>query len=108
MPRADALPEPLKALARRNAVWLTQERFKADAQGLIKALEDTLAEAEQTRHRAVTEAAAAAEKRAGEQAARAEEAARNEKERAKLDAIAGLSPELIEGRGTGQLGFRQV
>jgi TIR domain len=28
-----ALPEPLKALARRNAVGLTQERFKADAQG---------------------------------------------------------------------------
>jgi hypothetical protein len=33
MPRAEALPEPLKALARRNAVGLTQERFKAHAQG---------------------------------------------------------------------------
>jgi hypothetical protein len=31
MPRADTLPEPLKALARRNAVGLTEERFKADA-----------------------------------------------------------------------------
>ena len=49
MPRADALPEPLKALARRNAVGLTQERFKADAQGLIKALEDALAEVEDAR-----------------------------------------------------------
>jgi hypothetical protein len=33
MPRDDALPEPLKPLARRNAVGLTQERFKADVQG---------------------------------------------------------------------------
>jgi hypothetical protein len=46
MPRADALPEPIKALARRNAVGLTQERFRADAQGLIKALEEALADAE--------------------------------------------------------------
>jgi hypothetical protein len=89
MPRAEALPEPLKALARRNAVGLTQERFKADAQGLIKALEDALAEVEEARRRAATETAAAAEKRAAEQAARAEEAARAEKERARLDAIAG-------------------
>jgi hypothetical protein len=59
MPRADALPESLKELARRNAVGLTQERFKADAQGLIKALEDVLAEAEAARQLAETEAAAA-------------------------------------------------
>jgi hypothetical protein len=90
MPRADALPEPLKALARRNAVGLTQERFKADAQGLIKALEDALREVEEAR-RAISEAAAAAEERA----AKAEEAARAEKERARLDAIVGLSPEQI-------------
>jgi hypothetical protein len=95
MPRADALPEPLKALARCNAVGLTQERFRADAQGLIKALEDALAELEEARRRAAIEAAAAAEKRAAEQAAKAEEAARAEKERARLDAIAGLSPEQI-------------
>ena len=94
MPRADALPEPLKALARRNAVGLTQERFRADAQGLIKALEDALAEVEEAGRKAATEAAAA-EKRAAEQAARADETARAEKERARLDAIAGLSPEQI-------------
>jgi hypothetical protein len=46
MPRADALPETLEELTRRNAVGLTHERFKADAQGLIKALEDALAEVE--------------------------------------------------------------
>src|ERR1700722_11246111 len=95
MPRADALPEPLKALARRNAVGLTQERFKADAQGLIKALEDALAEVEDARRQAESKAAAAEKQRAAEQAANAEEAARAEKERARLDAIAGLSPEQI-------------
>jgi dipeptidyl aminopeptidase/acylaminoacyl peptidase len=95
MPRADALPEPLKPLARRNAVGFTQERFKADAQGLVKALEDALAEVEEARRRTAAEASTAAEKRALEQAAKAEEAARAEKERARLDAIAGLSPEQI-------------
>jgi dipeptidyl aminopeptidase/acylaminoacyl peptidase len=95
MPRADALPEPLKALARRNAVGLTQERFKADAQGLIKALEDALAEVEDARRQTESKAAAAEKQRAAEHAAKAEEAARSEKERARLDAIAGLSPEQI-------------
>jgi hypothetical protein len=95
MPRADALPEPLKALARRNAVGLTQERFKADAQGLIKALEDALADAEEARRQSETAAAAAKARHAMEEAARADEAARAEKERARLDAIAGLSPEQI-------------
>jgi hypothetical protein len=38
MPRGEELPEPLRPLARRNAVRLTHDRFKADAQGLIKAL----------------------------------------------------------------------
>ncbi len=95
MPRAEALPEPLKALARRNAVGLTQERFKADAQGLIKALEEALAEVEKSRRQAETEAAAAEARHAAEQRAKAEEAARAEKERARLDAIAGLSPEQI-------------
>ena len=49
MPGADALPEPLKPLAQRNAVRLTQDRFKADAQALIKALEVALAEVEARR-----------------------------------------------------------
>ena len=96
MPRADALPEPLKPLARRNAVGLTQERFKADTQGLITALEGALAEAEAIRQQAATEAAAAEEQRAAERAAaKAEEAARTAKERTRLEAIAGLSPEHI-------------
>jgi hypothetical protein len=52
MPRADALPEPLKALALLNAVGLTNERFKADAQGLCRALEATLAEVKEARRQA--------------------------------------------------------
>ena len=44
MPRADALPEAIRPLARRNAVALRPEHFKADCRGLITALEDSLAE----------------------------------------------------------------
>jgi hypothetical protein len=50
---------------------------------------------EEARRQAATEAAAAEKQRAAEQAAKAEEAARAEKEKARLDAIAGLSPEQI-------------
>ena len=95
MPAADALPEPLKPLARRNAVRLTHERFKADAQGLINGLKAALAEAEAERA-AHTEA----ERRAAEEARKrrvAEEEARAaqlEREAA-VRAKAGLTPEEI-------------
>ena len=46
MPRPDELPEAIRPLARRNAVHLTHERFRADMQGLIKALQLTLEEFE--------------------------------------------------------------
>jgi hypothetical protein len=46
IPRNEALPETLKQLARRNAIRLTHQRFSADVQGLIKALESALAQAE--------------------------------------------------------------
>lgn len=52
MPDSEDLPEPLKPLARRNAVRLTHERFRTDCGGLIEALkrrltvsDDTVAEA---------------------------------------------------------------
>jgi hypothetical protein len=95
MPRAADLPEPIKALARRHAVGLTPERFKADAQGLIRVLEDALAEVEEARSRAATAAEAAEKRRSAEEAAKADEVARAEKERARLEAIAGLSPDQI-------------
>lgn len=46
MPRADELPEQLRPLARRNAVRLTSERFRADTQGLVKALQQAFEETE--------------------------------------------------------------
>ena len=95
MPRAEHLPEGLKPLARRNAVRLTHERFKADAQGLIKALEKALEEVEADRQAASSAAAAEAERRKIEEVAKVAEAERQEKERARLQSVAGLSPEQI-------------
>ncbi len=42
VPRADELPDPLKPLARRNAVRLTHDRFRTDVQGLIDELRNVL------------------------------------------------------------------
>jgi hypothetical protein len=85
MPRAEHLPESLKPLARRNAVRLTHERFRADAQGLVMQLERALQDVDAARQAATM--AAAAEAKLQE--------ARQEKERARLQAVAGLSPEQI-------------
>jgi hypothetical protein len=46
MPRAEQLPDGMKSLATRNAVRLTHERFRSDAQGLINALQRALKYAE--------------------------------------------------------------
>ena len=64
MPHPEQLPEALRPLARRNAVRLTHERFRADTQGLVKALEHALAEIEEARQE---QAKAEAERRADEQ-----------------------------------------
>ena len=45
MPRPEELPEPIRPLATRNAMRLTFERFRADVQILIKALQQELKEA---------------------------------------------------------------
>jgi len=95
MPRADTLPVAIRALARRNAVGLRPERFKADCQGLIGALKEQLAAAEQERA-----ARTDAERRAAEaerQRRETEEAARlaAAEERARAQAVAGLSPEEV-------------
>lgn len=42
MPGEGKLPEPLKALARRQAIRLSHERFAADGQGLVKTLLEVL------------------------------------------------------------------
>jgi hypothetical protein len=49
MPRPDELPDTLRPLARRNAVRLTHERFRADVQGFVKALQKALDDAEAQR-----------------------------------------------------------
>jgi hypothetical protein len=95
MPRAEHLPESLRPLLRRNAVRLTHERFKADAQGLVKQLEKALLDADAARQAAASAAEEDAKRRATEEAAKVAEAARQEKEKARLDAIAGLSAEQI-------------
>jgi protein kinase-like protein/TIR domain-containing protein/PASTA domain-containing protein len=40
MPSADALPPPIEALARRNAIQISSNRFQADLGRLIRAVED--------------------------------------------------------------------
>ncbi len=95
MPAADKLPEPLKTLARRNAVRLTHERFKADVHGLVSGIKVFLAEAE-TERASSTEA----ERKAAEEARRAREA-EEEARAARLDSEkaaslqAGLTPNEI-------------
>jgi hypothetical protein len=60
MPRPEDLPEALQPLARRNAVRLTHERFRADTQGLIKAIQQGIHDIEADRQ-AHAEAARRAE-----------------------------------------------
>ena len=80
MPHQEQLPQALRPLARRNAVRLTHERFRADTQGLVKALEQALAEIEGARRE---QAQAEAERRAEEQRRLQEaEAARHAEEEA--------------------------
>jgi formylglycine-generating enzyme required for sulfatase activity len=106
MPSRDELPEAIRPLARRNAVRLTHERFRADAQGLVKAIQQALEEASALRQAQVDAAQKAHSEEArkrNEEAARlrektqreVEEQARREKERARLTAIVGLSPEYV-------------
>lgn len=96
MPRGDDLPDSMKPLSRRNAVRLTHERFKSDAQGLIKILETALAEVEAARAAQTEEERRAAEltlkRKQDEESARAEEAEQRAQQRARQQAAQGLSP----------------
>jgi hypothetical protein len=75
MPRPEDLPEAIRPLARRNAVRLTHERFRADTQGLIKALQQSLDEIEALR-KAEEEAARRAQAEEEERRKKAEIEAR--------------------------------
>ena len=63
MPKDDELPPSLAPLSRRNAVRLSHERFRPDAQGLVSVLTRALAEAESARKVAAKRAAEEAERR---------------------------------------------
>jgi serine/threonine protein phosphatase PrpC len=95
MPRSETLPVPIRALARRNAVGLRPERFRADCQGLITALKGQLAAAEKERAARTEAQRAAAE--AERQRHEAEEAARvtAAEARTRAQSAAGLSSEEI-------------
>ncbi len=94
MPHEEDLPETLQPLARRNAVRLSHERFKADAAGIAKALKGALAEAEEMRATAAQEAARLRAEE--ERKAKREAKGRAEKDAARHQAAAaGLSPEQI-------------
>jgi formylglycine-generating enzyme required for sulfatase activity len=71
MPRAETLPEPIRALARLQAVSLRPERFAADCQGLVTALDEHFAAEGQARasRLAVERAAAQTEKQRAAEAA---------------------------------------
>jgi len=88
MPRADELPDTLRPLTRRNAVRLTHERFKAEAQGLIKAIKQALEDEERRRQED------AARRQAQEQR-EAEQRAEAERQQARQAAVAGLSADQI-------------
>lgn len=95
MPKTDALPETIRNMARRNAVGLRPERFKADVQGLVTALKEQLAAAAAERNartQAEQAAAEAARRKSEEEAAARAEAA---EARGRAQAVAGLSPEQI-------------
>jgi hypothetical protein len=86
MPRPDELPEGLRPLARRNAIRLTHERFRADVQGLVKALQQALKEIDERQQKqAEAEAAQRAEAERGRLEAEAARRA-EEEERARIAA----------------------
>jgi hypothetical protein len=103
MPRPEELPETMRPLTRRNAVRLTHERFRADAQGLIKALQQALDEIEalrQTQAEALRQAKLEEERKREEEGERTRVQARREAEQqaqpdARLARTAGLSAEQI-------------
>jgi outer membrane protein assembly factor BamD (BamD/ComL family) len=97
MPRPEDLPEAIRPLARRNAVRLTHERFRADTQGLIKALQQGLDEIEALR-KAEQEAARRAQAEGERRRQEAEAARRTEEEEHRKKAEAEAQERAAEER----------
>ncbi|MEQ1717347.1 MAG: TIR domain-containing protein [Hyphomicrobium sp.] len=92
MPRAEDLPEDLKSFARKQAVRVSLEQFKSDAQGLVTQITGVLADLEKQA------AASAAERAATKAAEEQREAEQAEKQarvaaRASAERSAGMSAE---------------
>lgn len=92
MPRAEDLPSDLAALARKQAVRITLERFRSDTQGLVSQVTGVLADLEAARAADAAERAAAEaaqrQRQAGEVARQAAAEVRAREQRA-----AGMSAE---------------
>jgi hypothetical protein len=106
MPRPEDLPEAIRPLARRNAVRLTHERFRADTQGLIKALQQSLDEIEAL-HKTEAEAAHRAQAEEERQRQEAEAARRAEEEERRKKAEIEARERAAEGRRRQESAARQ-
>jgi hypothetical protein len=54
MPTEEVLPEPLRALARRNAIEISNSRFNSDVERLVEAVRKVLGEADAPRNQEVS------------------------------------------------------
>jgi hypothetical protein len=93
MPREEDLPDVIRPLARRNAVRLTHERFRADTRGLAKAIEQILNEAEAIRRAIVEAQRSEIEEARRREARRREEASAAERATVERDANEDAQPE---------------
>jgi hypothetical protein len=94
MPSADQLPDTMKPFARRNAVRLSHERYRADTQGLIAALQRALKSADDAR--AAEAQAEAARQSAQKERSRQDAAARQRAEDERKSQETGARPCEIE------------
>ena len=92
MPHADELPEPLKVLARRNAIAIRLTRFKADVQGLVNGLKDALASGKAERAATNEAKRQAVEKERKRQEAKSNARAPQVEATARQNTEAGLTP----------------
>ena len=96
IPREDQLPGSMAMLARRNAVRLTHERFRTDAQGLIEQIHIAIKEMEEKKSQATQEAELTQKRTEREAKEQAAQQAQAERETAEAEQLALLGPERFE------------
>ncbi len=107
MPRTEVLPGALQSLARRNAVRLTHERFRMDAQGLVQSIELALREVAAAA-KAAREAAAAERQRKVEQEQRKAAAAAARDAPAPVTTPSGVQATSVPTADTGRSVLQHV